>query len=175
MATEKLNTIEDIIKTIKKKTNAIIKIKKLDAITAECYVPTGDTTDKAQEEVKNLCSELNLLPVATEVSSENNNKFALQFPDFEPKYTDKQITKMYNSNFKWLLDNLFKTDKNNKIDKNLLVTYRDMLVKQAITTYFNSNVNKYKSNIKDYLDNKDYRDSITTKYLVYLDEYIEEK
>lgn len=175
MASDKLNTIEDIIKFIKKNSSNIVKIKKLDGITAECYVSSGDTTSKAEDEIKALCTNYNLLPVSTQVHCDNKSKFAVQLPDFEPQYTSKQIDKMYKSNFKWLLDDLLITDVDNHIDKNVLVNYRHMIVKQAIITFYNSNVNKYREKLEDYLDNKEYRDDITAKYLNYLDEYIEGK
>lgn len=173
MSTDKLQNIEQIIKTIKGKCKEVIKIRKGDGITMICYTATGASLKKAIEEIIKISNSLNLNP--NDYQEINDNSFFFQYPELDPIYTESEIKKMYTNNFKFLLDNLFKIDKDKKVTKELLILQGNSLIKNAITTYFRSNTNMYRTKLEDYLANDEYRNKVANIYYNYLDEFISKK
>lgn len=172
MSSAKYRNIDMIIKALKEKSTTILKFTKLDGITIECVLDTNKKASEGIKEITTICKQLKISPISTEENPDKSNVFALQFPELVPEYTDKEIEKMYKSNFKWLLDGVMKSDTKHKVTLELLINYRDLFLKQAITTYCNSNINLYKDNIANYLNNSEYRSKINKIYLLYVQEYI---
>lgn len=167
----KLINIEAIIKAIKPEIKKVIKLSKYDGITMECFVENSKDIDKGIKEMEQICTKLDLIPIATEISKNKDNVFIIQFPELNPAYTDNQIKKMYKLTFKWLLDNLLKTDVNKKVTKDILLKFKSIVVKEAIQTFCRSNINLYKDNAINYLNNKNYKEKIDLIYLDFLETY----
>lgn len=166
-----LTNVDVIIKELQKLCKQIKTFEKLDGITIECTVTNSKKLDNGIKEVTDVCKNLNLIQISIEKSSTKNTSFALQFPELNVYYSEDIITKMYEDNFKWLFDNIMEKPQSVNIDKTFLLQNKDMLVKQAISTYCRSNINPYKENVKDYLNNTEYIRKISTIYILYLDKY----
>jgi len=170
-----LTNMETILKAIKQKSKLVMKINKYDGITLECFTASGSDTKEAIKEINQICKELKLLPISTEPNKEAENIFALQFPELDIIYSDRQIEKMYQDNFKWLIDGIVEYDNDKKLNREVLIKNKDIFVKQAILTYGRSNINPYKVDILERLNNIDYRKQIDVIYLNYIDKYIMEE
>lgn len=171
MANEKkLCNIESIIKEMKKSIKVLVKLEKLDGITMECSVPQGMKAKEGIKEAKAICKKLKLGPLAVEENPDKENVFALQFPELDVEYTEKQIEKMYKANYKWLLEGLLSRDKDHKVTRELLLEFKDVFNKQAIMIYCKSNINPYKTDTSKYLNNIEYRKSLDKIYYDFIEE-----
>lgn len=166
----KTNNIENIIKLFKKQNTKIIKYSKYDGITVECFTPSDIDCKDDMTILANVLSSNNI-QFSMERNGQNKNIFIVQFPELEPDYTQKQIEKMYKDIFKWLLDNVYENDTNNKVTKDLLLQYKDIYVKQAITMYYKSNYNQYKTSLNNLLNDNQYKIQVSNYFVLYLDEY----
>lgn len=168
---KELLNVEEIAQALKKKAKYISSIEKLDGITLECALAKGKSAEAKIEEVKEICRGLKNTQVATEVNEDQDNIFLIQFPEMIPEYTDEQIEKMFKDNFSWLVENFLRNSKNLSFTKDSFISNRNIFVKQAIITYYRSNVNQYKQKPEDYLDNKEFRNKIDLIFLNYISEY----
>lgn len=171
---EKLRNIDIILTTLQNKLTKISSSRKYDGITIECTLKSRSKYDTAKEEINTVCKELKLLPIQMEQNEENPKIFILQFPELNVEYTEEEITTMYISNFKWLLDDIMSKKAEVMPDKDLLIRSKDIYVRQAISIYCRCNINPYKDNINNYLNNLEYRTKIDNMYLEYLDKYCKE-
>lgn len=169
-----LTNVESIIKELKCKVKGIDTMTKYDGITIICTKKYRYSFSNIQEQLNDICKELNLLPISLEQNEDDKSEFALQFPELKVEYTEDQITKMYKDNFKWLFDNV-RSKKTEVIPgKQLLMESINVFVKQAISIYCRSNINPYKENIQDYLENVKYRADIEKLFYEYLIQYCTE-
>lgn len=166
----RLDNIDMILKAISPKLKKVSSCVKFDGITIEFTTKEGIDYTDAIEEVKKVCKSLGLKNPDFEHNEEEIEKFILQFPDLVPYYTDKEIDKLYTDAFKWLLDDTF--DNEPTVTKQDVLNNKDNYVRQAITIFYRFNVNKYRESLADYLNNKEYRDKWTKRFVEYLDEYL---
>ena len=89
-----------------------------------------------------------------------------------PEYTDKELEKMYNNSFKWLLDGVMSSDTKHKVTTEVIMQYKAIFVKQAVTIHFNSNTNLYKEKIENYLNNKEYTAVVEKLFIRFANEYV---
>lgn len=176
-----LNNIDEIYKEFAEKLQKSSIARKIDGITLECELKSKRTKfETAKTEIETLCEEYQLLPIEVEQNTENTQLFILQFPDLNPVYTEEEKEMMYNSTFKWLLDNAIDKTKMNisglptKITKQLLKDSSGSYIKLSINIFYNSGVNKYKQSEDSYLKDSDYVKSVEKLYLNYLDTYCKE-
>lgn len=166
----KTNNIENIIKILKKENTNVIKYKKYDGITIECYTPSDIDCKDDMTKIANTLSKNNI-QFSMERNGENKNIFITQFPELEPEYTEKQMEKMYKDIFKWLLDNVYENDMLKKVTKELILQYKDIYVKQAIMMYHKSNYNQYKIKQMDLLNDNNYKIKVSDYFKKYVEEY----
>ena len=89
----------------------------------------------------------------------------------DPTTLDKSSSIIIKDNFSWLVENFLRNSKNLSFTKDSFISNRNIFVKQAIITYYRSNVNQYKQKPEDYLDNKEFRNKIDLIFLNYISEY----
>lgn len=166
----KTNNIENIIKILKKENTNVIKYKKYDGITIECYTPSDIDCKDDMTKIANTLSKNNI-QFSMERNEENKNIFITQFPELEPEYTEKQMEKMYKDIFEWLLDNVYENDMMKKVTKQLILQYKDIYVKQAIMMYYKSNYNQYKVKQMDLLNDNQYKIKVSDYFKKYVEEY----
>lgn len=168
-----MNNIEEIIKKIKPKFRCFSYIMKYDGITIEFEVKNINSIDKDIAKVEKVLKELNIIDFSIEKRKDMNNRFSVQFPNMIPKYNDEQINKMYKDTFLWLLDDSLR----NKPDltRQFIITNSDKYIKQAIKTYCRSNINRYKENENDYLQNYEYRQKLFPLFITCVDAALENK
>ena len=166
----KTNNIENIIKILKKENTNVIKYKKYDGITIECYTPSDIDCKDDMTKIANTLSKNNI-QFSMERNGKNKNIFITQFPELEPEYTEKQMEKMYKDIFKWLLDNVYENDMMKKVTKELILQYKDIYVKQAIMMYYKSNYNQYKIKQMDLLNDNNYKIKVSDYFKKYVEEY----
>lgn len=169
---EKLNNIEAIIKAFKKEKTSVMKYRKIDGITMECATQVSESADTGIKDITDLCKKYKLHPISAEKNKEKSNVFALQFPEMLPEYTDKELEKMYNNSFKWLLDGVMSSDTKHKVTTEVIMQYKAIFVKQAVTIHFNSNTNLYKEKIENYLNNKEYTAVVEKLFIRFANEYV---
>lgn len=166
----KTNNTENIIKVLKKENTNVIKYNKYDGITIECYTPSDIDCKDDMIKIANTLSKNNI-QFSMERNDNNKNIFIVQFPELEPEYTEKQMEKMYKDIFKWLLDNVYENDMMKKVTKELILQYKDIYVKQAITMYYKSNYNQYRVKQMDLLNDNDYKIKVSDYFKTYVEEY----
>ena len=162
-----LNNMESIIKNIKSK--YFDEILKFDGITIEFTCKTGVDRDVAKKSIETFCKNNKLNIYTLENNTDDTRKFILQFPDMVPEYTGEEIDKMYIANFKWLLDDTMRNKPD--ITKSFILDNTVKYVKLAVTTFYRSNVNRYKAKLDDYLLDTKYRQRFNMLFMTYLDEY----
>ena len=171
-----LTNMESIIKVFENSDiTTVSNFDKFDGITIECTLKGRSTFNKAKEQLTEVCTNLQLLPLNFEQRKDDNKKFIIQFPELNVVYTKLQIEALYKSNFKFLFNNAILTNPTIKITKELLYKSKDIYVRQCIQAYVRSNINPYKENPQDYLDNIEYRREIDILFYTALDEFCDSK
>ena len=129
-----MNTIDNICKKINEEVPIILKCKKIDGITLECYIYNKFDVKDNINEIRNQLHILNINP------------------------------------FNWLLNNYTKNVANKKlISKEQILKNEMIFTKQAIDIYYRSYINQYKHNIKDYMNNFEYRIKLDKLFELYVD------
>lgn len=169
MKNEKLRMLDLIQKELKNKCKKIIKFQKYDGISLECYVAQDTNIDDGISEIKKVCKSLKLNPINIEINKDKNNLFLLQFPEFVPEYTTKELEALYKDSYDRLIKDLKNNDVEHKVTKDLIIRNKSVFIKQAIISFYNSNTNKYKGTLKTYLQDED----IWKKAETFFDNYIE--
>ena len=164
-----LNNIDKIIKELSNKDGHIKEIKKLDGITFEVIIKEKANRDNVIKTVEDLCKDLKLPSTTIEKQAEDETRFAVQFPDLDPKYTKDEMAKLINHNIKWCIDNINTNNIHGELTKEDLKYNSNIIVKQVIVTYYNSNVNRYKVTLKDTLNSLELRDLVQTLLNEFLD------
>ena len=167
----KLKNVEEIMVELKKLTTKVNQFRKFDGITIECDTSGLCNRDDAINETVALCKQLKAIPVASEKRQDDDNLFAIQFPEMTPVYSEELIDKFYTDDFKFLLDNVKMKDPT-LINKTYLVEQMDVFVKHAMKIVCRSTINQYKDSFDNYYNNKKYRLRINTVYLDYVDVYL---
>ena len=160
---ESRSNVEEIIKYLTK--NSIVKtMEKIDGITIECTIPSRKTFKKCEESIREAIKDLDLDPLekqlSFEQSTEDTTKFALQFPELMPYYTIKEIEKMYEENFKMLLNQaILRASFQNvtTLTREVLLKGVELYTREAIKIFFKSNCNQYKRRIEEFLQDPEYR------------------
>lgn len=167
----KLDKVENIIKELKKKVTLCSEITKFDGITMLFKTKVNKTRDDAKLEVQEICKTLKLFPISIDDIEQDDLRFLVQLPDLVPNYSEEEIDKMFIYNFKWLLDD--STRNKPDITRNFIFNNRETYVRLATTTYYRSNVNRYREKVEDYLGNEEFKKAKTDLFVKYLDEYWE--
>jgi len=162
--------IEEIIKALDGQSKYVTNMRKYDGITIECTT-TEDKRENAMNEMQALSKRIGAIPVSAEARKDSKELFGIQYPELKPVYTEAEMIKMYEDNFKFLFDNIKMKDPKSLTKANL-ISNMDRLTKHAITTYCRSNINQYKESIEDYLNDHKYRLKINGWYLEYIDKYL---
>ena len=166
-----LKNVEEIITELKKLTTKVKQFRKFDGITIECDTGGLYNRDNAISETVALCKQIKAIPVASEKRQDDDNLFAIQFPEMMPVYPEELIDKFYTDDFKFLLDNVKMKDPT-LINKTYLVEQMDVFVKHAMKIVCRSTINQYKDSFDNYYNNKKYRLRINAVYLDYVDVYL---
>lgn len=165
-----MNTIDNICKKINEEVPIILKCKKIDGITLECYIYNKLNVKDNINEIRNQLHILNINPMNIEINKKQPNVFALQFPELDVQYSENENNKLYESIFNWLLNNYTKNVANKKlINKEQILKNGMIFTKQAIDIYYRSYINQYKHNIKDYMNNFEYRIKLDKLFELYVD------
>jgi len=165
------NNVESMIETFRGQVKNVVSMRKFDGITIECDVDTEAKRENAMNEMQALSKKLNFIPVAIEARADSATLFGVQYPELKPKYLEEQVKKMYTDTFEFLIDNIKMKDPKS-ITKTILVENMDRLTKHAITVYCRSNINQYKDNVNNYLNNTKYRAKINSWYLEFIENYL---
>lgn len=166
---KELNNMENIISAIKSKSKYFDEILKYDGITIEFTCKDNVKRELVKKDIETFC-KMNKLNIYTlENNKDDIRKFILQFPDMVPVYSEEEIQKMYMANFKWLLDDTLRNKPD--ITKTFILDNTVKYVKLAVTTFYRSNVNQYKSKLDDFLTDTTYRQKLNMLFMTYLDEY----
>lgn len=169
-----LTNIESIIKEIDGEIKCIKSMEKMDGITMECSVSQKNKYNDATTKITELLTELDLQPINIHKNTEDDKKFAVEFPDMNVIYTEEENEKFYKDSFTWLFDLAIKKSGAIKITKELLMAGKDSFEKQAIHIYFRSNVNPYKEKIEDYLNDVKYRKNLDNIFYPFTEDYCNE-
>lgn len=163
------NSVDDIRKYLKSNCKKVIRIKKYDGITLECAVESKTSAKEGIKEVNEICKQLKLLPISTEVNKEKPNIFLLQFPElvFEPD--EETLQKLYKELFEWQLDLMH--ENNTSVSRQIVEDNSSVIIKQCIAMYYRAHCNQYKVRLDDLVKNYDYYLKIEHLFKVYLDEY----
>lgn len=153
-----MRIIDDLIKPLSEKLDDKFQVRKYDGISLEFSIK-GDMESRIAE-VKSVCKKLKINGYSIEKCLWGEDSFLLQFPDFVPEYTEEEIKDMYMFNFKWLLDNLAKNQET-PIDKKSVLQGKERFIHNAINTYCRSNINPYKDNVDNYLNDIEYRKKLS--------------
>lgn len=166
-----LTNVEAIINVLKEQSKTVVEFNKANGITIECKINPIKTRKQMERELNTLCKKLNLLPIEITEKDDSETLYYLQFPDLDVQYPEEIIIKMYNDNFKWLLDNI----RNFPDDKELTMDYclnnQKTFIRTAIQTYCRSNINPYRDNVRKYIEDIEYIKKVTQIYLKFLDWY----
>lgn len=172
---EELTNIDLIAKRFKKELDAIKEIVKLDGITLEVEVKPKSDMSVVFDKIRALCSDLKLNPISIEENKEKEKTFALQFPEYENKFSEEELEKLYISYFRFLLDSLMKNDHDHKVTALVIRKTRDIAIEQCISIYFRSYANQYKQKIEDLYQDQELKHRMQELYAKFAEEYIIEK
>src|SRR5699024_5049165 len=106
--------------------------------------------------------------------------FAIQFPELNNIYTDKELEQLYNNVFNWLITNAIEKTKTNigglktKVTKQLLLDSVNAYVKISIDIFCKSSINPYKENKETYTQDINYINKIKEIYNKYVTIYCNE-
>lgn len=167
----KYKNIEEIIAYLLPLCKSVIKMEKYDGISIECYVPEKVKVSKGMKEITKICTDTELANNSMEENKEKANVFLLQFPNLNPKYSEEQIKDMYFKTFDLLLSNA-RSNKEIVVTKELLLKFKNVITKNAIEIFCKSNLNLYKENINNYINNPDYRYTIDMYFEEFVDGYL---
>ena len=157
----KLTNITNIVKELQNKVKKVNTFKKIDGISVECIINEKADRKEAIQEVINACKELKLTSPLTEENKENKLAFALQFPDLNVEYSDKEFKQLVEQALQWLLDNMYHNDKKAILTKDVIIHNKGIFEKQIIGIYYNSHTNKYKQSLKELLNNQELRQKVS--------------
>lgn len=169
-----VRNMEGIIELLKPHSKQVNKFRKFDGITIECTVLNAADRDNGIKEIKAICKKLKLAPVSVEKKASSEVAFGVQFPELTPIYTEEEIRKMYEANYKFLFDNLKSADKT-KFTRAILLDNMTRLVRNSIMTYCKSNINLYKDKPENYYNNVEYRAKLNSWFVEYLEKYLSEE
>ena len=155
--------VESIMDKLKQQKTNIETFRKIDGITMECVMKetvTEKQMDEQIKEIKSICKELKLPSCVTDKHKFQENIFALQFPDLEPNYTEKEMETMIKADLKYTLDVSFYNDIRNKLTMTDFYNRKDKLVTDLLTTYYRFCINQYKHTEKEIITNKELREQV---------------
>lgn len=168
------NNIEGIVDNIKNEINLTILFKKFDGITIECRTPIDGNRENAIIEMKSVLDKLELTPYQIERHKEVTNAYIIQFPELDVIYSNEEKIKMYKMIFKFLLDNINQNRKE-PVSKSFILEFKEIYIKQTIQAFARSNLNRYKIDVTDLLNDKEYREHLELLFIKYVDEYLKNK
>ena len=168
MKKSNLRNIDLILKAFKKECKTIIKVQKYDAISMECSMTVNSDINDGITEAKEIIKSLNLKNISIEENKDKNNVFLIQFPELIPEFTTKEIEALYDSTYERLYNDLLSNDINHKVTKDLIIKNKGVFIKQAIISFYNSNVNKYQRSLDNMLKDKDIWEKAETLFLTFI-------
>ena len=109
------------------------------------------TAKEAQKKGAKLLSDLGY----HKISSLVKNHMKLE------SHMEDEINEMYKSTVYYLLDLKKESVIEEKMNEEYLLTYVDLYTKISVQTFYRSNVNRYKVQEDDFVNNMEYREEIT--------------
>lgn len=168
------HNIEGIIEKIKKEAKLTILFKKSDGITFESRTPIDGNRENAIAEMEDILTRLGLVPYQIGRHKEVSNSFLVQFPELDVIYSNEEKIKMYKNIFKFLLDNINQNRKE-PVSKSFILDFKEVYTKQTIQAFARSNLNRYKVNVDDMLNDIEFRGHLDVLFINYVDEYFKDK
>ena len=173
--------IETIIKILLK-TTIIRKMTKYDGITIECIIPRGKTFEECKQSVTSACKELPIPNNQKQISielSDDRKRFALQFPDLVPLYSQEQIDEMNKTYLSLLINEALKRAEYGpvevKVTKQAIINGVDVYTTEAIRMHYKSNCNQYKNTLESVIEDVKYRNNVRDVFFKVVDEITQEK
>ncbi len=168
------HNVEGIIENIKKESKLTILFKKFDGITFECRTPIDGDINAAIHEMEEILNKNDLVPFQIETNKEVSNAYIVQFPELDVIYSNEEKINMYKMIFKFLLDNINQNRKE-PVSKGFILDSKDIYIKQTIQAFARSNLNRYKMNVTDLLNDIEYRNHLESFFVRYVDDYMKDK
>lgn len=166
--------IEGIMNKIKEEAKLTISFKKFDGITFECRTPIDGDRETAIQEMETILSKLELLPYQIERHKEVSYAYIVQFPELDVIYSNEEKINIYKRLFKFLIDNVNQNRKE-PVSKSFILNSKEIFIKQTIQAYARGHLNRYKINVSDLLNDKEYREHLEVLFIRYVDEYVKNK
>lgn len=171
---QELTNIDLVVKALKSEIKELKSTIKLDGITIECETKPKTDMKALYDNIRDFCTKNNLNPVSFEINKERENTFIVQLPEYENKFSEKEKEKLFKSNFKFLVDSLYKNDVNNKVTKEVVIKSRDMAIQQGLSIFYRSYANQYKEKIENWYNDEELINKMKDYYRDFLKEYYEE-
>lgn len=168
------HNIEGIIEKIRKEAKLTILFRKSDGITFESRTPIDGDRESAIMEMETILTELGLVPYRIGRSEDVSNSFMVQFPELDVIYSNEEKIKMYKNIFKFLLDNINQNRKE-PVSKSFILDFKEVYTKQTIQAFARSNLNRFKVNADDMLNDIEFREHLDVLFIKYVDEYFKDK
>lgn len=168
---ENLNNIDLIVKKLKSELKEIKSAIKLDGITIECELKPKSDMKLAYDNMRDLCTKLNLNPISLELNKERDNTFIVQFPEYNNEFTEEEKDKLYKNNFKFLIDSLYMNDPDKKVTKEVVIKSRDIAIRQSLSIFYRSYANQYKEHLVDWYADEVLMKRMKDLYREFLTEY----
>lgn len=176
-----LNNIDRIYNQLNTDLQKSTIVRKIDGITIEGKLKSTRTRfNTVKTEIEEIALKYNIQPVSIEQNTEDKTLFAIQFPELNNIYTDKELEQLYNNVFNWLITNAIEKTKTNigglktKVTKQLLLDSVNAYVKISIDIFCKSSINPYKENKETYTQDINYINKIKDIYNKYVTIYCNE-
>lgn len=172
MANKQFDNMEEVVKEFNKKLKAL-NIIKYNGITIRATIPGKRKFETIKKELEYICNEYKLIPYSIEQIELYDERFIVtEFPEFEPYYTEEENLNMYKNSINYLLEQTIKNSEfiGQTVTKQMLLNDSMLFTTEAIKIYYKSNVNTYKVDIKEFLDNKEYVGNINKLTVVCINE-----
>lgn len=160
-----IENVDMFLKTLKKKSRIFNNTEKCDGITLYFEAPEKANIKPYYKKISDIIKDITKESFSIEEVPNRNNCLFIQFPNLEPKYSDDVIEKLYIEQFKILISDIIRLSDKKIFDKTKLINDRNIFVKSAITCYYRSNVNQYKHDINEFLQDNAYRSHIEELYI----------